>query len=171
MSNTITIAPVIVNVLGTKSAERKMSVATQASNASLLAMISAKGDVGKYARQQSAGAGLMSISKAACNANFRPVAEYLAMQLGEPMVISGRAAFESLPDQFEQRILKECGKKNGGYKLDAKTGAEVPTPAHALYKQLRDECRSIINAVAAYHEERKAKEEAKDTVMASITQG
>lgn len=146
----VTVAPVIISVEGTTSKERKMSVIERGvSNSALLALISAKGDVGKHARQASAGIGLSNIAKAACNCNYRPLAEYLCLQLGEGVVISNRSGFESLPDMFEMRIMKIKSAKNGGYRED-KNGAQAPTAQHALMAQLKAECSAVIEAVATH---------------------
>ena len=155
MTNEITFAPAIVTVVGATVAERKLSALQGAHAATFLALSSAKGDVGKAARHLAAREGLARIAKAASAANYRPMAEYLSAQLGEGFVISNRGSFESLPDQFEQRIMKLKAAKNGGYRTD-KNGCQVPTAALALALTMKSECVDIIAAVAAAYAARRA---------------
>jgi hypothetical protein len=178
MSISVYVAPVVVSVSGKTSVERKLSVVHNASYAASLALIGAPGKVGKAAQANVISGGIERIVKAACTSNYRPIAEYLAGMLGEAIVISNRASFESLPDQFEQRIMKIKAAKNGGYTM-GKDGLEMPTAAHKLAMQLQSDCRGVIEMVHQYHDEMKARREednqaaiaarvATDAVMASL---
>lgn len=178
MSISVYVAPVVVSVVGKTAVERKLSVVHNASYAASLALIGAGGKVGKAAQANVISGGLERIAKAACMANYAPVAEYLAGMLGESIVISGRASFESLPDQLEQRIMKIKSAKNGGYTM-GKDGLEMPTAAHSLAVRLKAECVQVIAAVSEYHARVKAQREeatqaaisariATDAVMASL---
>jgi hypothetical protein len=161
MENTqITIAPVVVNGMGVTSAERKLNVAVHATNAAQLALVNAGGKVGKAVRVGAAMQGFNAIAFAAFNANYRPLAEYIAAQTGEPVVISGRESFESLPDRFEERIQKIRNAKNGGYRTN-KDGVQVPTAALSLYLGLKSDIVDCLSKVAAAHAKRKADSEAK----------
>lgn len=147
-------ARAIVNVEGTTKSDRQLSVAYQASGAAKMALSNQKGKLGAAVRAGVANAGLQAIARAASTANYKPLAEYLAARLGEDFVISNRASFNSLPDQFEMRIMKAKQAKNGGYTMCKKTGAMKPTAAHALALELKAVCVEVIDmAEAAYQAE------------------
>jgi hypothetical protein len=167
MTQEISFAPARVIVTGATAAERKLSALDGASAATLMALSGAKGDVGKAARSFSAKEGQARIAHAASNANYRPVAEYLSAQLGEGFVISNRASFESLPDQFEQRIMKIKSAKNQGYRID-KNGCQAPTAALALAMTLKAECVDIIAYVADAFAKRAANRVAIDMAVSAL---
>ena len=156
MSNEITMSAVRVVVNGSTSSERKLSVVNTASGAAILALTGMSGAVGKAARIKTSEMGLSAIVKAASHDNYRPLAEYLAARLGECIVVSNRASFESLPDQMEQRILKAQASKSGGYREDKKTGAMVPNASLALAMTLKAECVEIIAKQQELRDERTA---------------
>lgn len=166
MSNEITMSAVRVVVTGKTSSERKLSVINSASGGAMLALTNMSGAVGKAARSKTAQMGLASIVKSASHDNYRPLAEYLAARLGECIVITNRASFESLPDQMEQRILKAQGSKSGGYRECKKTGAMVPSATLALAMTLKAECIEVIAQQQEMRDERIA---AKEAAQAAIT--
>lgn len=167
MTQEITIAPVVVSVCGGSVSERKLSALQGAHAATFMALASAKGDVGKAARFAASREGMARIAHAASNSNYRPLAEYLAAQLGEGFVISNRASFSSLPDQFEQRIMKLKAAKNGGYRTD-KSGCQVPTAALALAMTLKAECVDIIAYVEDAFAKRAAERAAIELTVAAL---
>lgn len=167
MTNEISLRPAIVTVTGTTVALRKMSALDGASAATFMALASATGAVGKAARHCAAREGMARIAHAASNANYRPVAEYLSAQLGEGFVISNRASFASLPDQFEQRIMKIKSAKNGGYRED-KNGCQAPTAALALAMTLKAEVTDIIAYVEDSFAKRAAARTAIDMAVAAL---
>lgn len=150
-------SPAIINVSGANKSERQLSVAHHASGAAKMALSNQKGKLGAAVRAGVASAGLQAIAKAASNANYKPLAEYLAARLGEDFVISNRASFNSLPDQFEMRIMKAKQAKNGGYVMDKKTGAMKPSAAHALALELKATCVEVIDMAEAEYQARVAK--------------
>ena len=101
----------------------------------------------------------MLFRSAACNSNYKPLAEMIAIRLGEPIFISNRASFESLPDVFHARIAKVKLSKNSGYVTDKKTGTLKPGAKLAAEMELLDLCSRTIAAVAQFHAERKANTE------------
>lgn len=159
MTNEITIAPVSILVEGKTKVERQTSVVRVASATALTACLTLKGKVGNAIRESGARAGLTDVVNAACNSNYKPLAEMIAIRLGEPIFISNRSSFESLPDTFQARIAKCALSKNGGYVTDKKTGALKPGAKLAAEMELLDLCQRTIAAVAKYHEERKANTE------------
>lgn len=165
----VTRAPVVVNVVGATSAERKLSVMETADMSVRFALASAKGNVGKAARAGVAEQGLVDMTMKAAwpTCDYRPVAQYLAAQLGEGMVISSRATFKALPDFFEARIMKIKTAKNCGYRTD-KDGLQTPTAAHTLALQLKAECVEIIRASEEVSARRKAEHEAKKAEQAKL---
>jgi polysaccharide deacetylase 2 family uncharacterized protein YibQ len=88
------------------------------------------------------------------------VGEYFAAQLGEPMVISNRAAFESLPDQFEARIMKAKLSKNGGYVTDKKTGAQKAGATLAKLMELKAVATDMVADAESYTADAKAQQAA-----------
>lgn len=160
MTNEVTVAPVVCNAIGATSSDRKMYVLQRAPQSTVFALCTAGGAVGKLARQGAANTGMVSIMQHASNSNYTPLAAYLAAQLGEPVVISNRGTYESLPDQFEQRILKIKASKSGGMREDKKTGAFIPNAALTLAMKLKGEVIEIIAQAAELRakrdEERKA---------------
>ena len=137
VTNNVSYAPAIVNVDGATKTERQLSVVHTASAQTKMALVAAKGKLGLAARSGFAHTGLVEIAKAAARNNYKPAAEYFAARLGQPMVISGRAAFESLPDFFEIQIMKAKMSKSGGWQTCKKTGAQKPSATHALALELK----------------------------------
>lgn len=162
MSDIATFTPAIINVEGKTKTERQLSVVNGADRSTQLALVNVKGKVGKAAQGQLAGLGLGKVATAAAwpTCNYKPVGEYFAARLGEPMVISNRAGFESLPDQFEARIMKIKLTKSGGMTTDKKTGILVPNAAMRLAMELKAIAVELVEVAAEITEENKAKQEA-----------
>ena len=122
-----------------------------------LALVSSGGKVGKAAVVRAAQIGLVQIVHACANANYKPLAEFIAGRTGKPMVISGRAAFESIADQFEMSIMSAKLKKSGGYVTDKKTGALKANTELSLAMELKSICVEMIAQVGQLHADRAAK--------------
>lgn len=161
----ITFAPVSVLVTGEKKLDRQLSVIHRASGEAVSACANMKGSAGKIIREGAARAGLVSITQRCATGDYRPLAEMLAIKMGEPIFISSRASFESLPDVFSARIEKAKMAKNGGMREDKKTGAMVPGARLALEMELRATCVEVIRAVGEIVAERQAR---KATEQASL---
>jgi hypothetical protein len=127
-----------------------MDVVYHASGAALMALSNAKGAVGKAARHATANMGHNALIKAACNSNYRPLAEYISAQTGTATVITSRASFEALADRFEASILTAKASKSGGYRT-LKDGTQAPNAALGLAMRLKGEVVEIVAAVAAHH--------------------
>lgn len=152
--------PAIIEVIGATKTERQLSVVTQASPYTKMALANAKGKMGQAARAGIANGGLQAVAKQAAwpTCNYKPAGEYFAAQLGEPIVISNRAAFESLADQFEARIMKVKMSKSGGYTTDKKTGAQKPNATLSKLMELKAVAVEMVAAAADYTSEAKAKQ-------------
>lgn len=137
VSTNVSYGPAIIEVSGKTKTERQLSVVHNASTQTKLALASAKGKVGVAARTGIAFTGLKAIAQAAAKANYHPAAQYFAARLGQPMVITNRASYESLPDTFEAMVMKAKMAKGGGYTECKKTGALKPSAAHALAMELK----------------------------------
>lgn len=137
IAQSIDFKPAIIEVTGKTKTDRQLSVVRGASMQAKLALTDSKGKVGIMARAGVARSGLGAIAASAAKNNYGPAAEYFAARLGQPMVISNRASFDSLPDLFESSIMKAKMAKNGGYVEDKKTGALKPSPTHALALELK----------------------------------
>ena len=160
--------PAIVNVSGKTKTERQLSVVTYASGYTKMALANATGKVGKAARDGIASGGIQAIAKQAAfpSCNYKPAGEYFAAQLGEPMVISNRAAFESLADQFEARIMKIKLSKNGGMVTDKKTGAEKAGATLAKAMELKAIAIEMVASAEYFSDEAKAKQAAQSDAKA-----
>lgn len=157
--NQITMTPAIVNVSGKTKVERQVSVVRNASQQALTACLSLKGKVGNAIRANAASAGLLDVAAACVNSNYKPLVEMLSIRLGEPMIVSNRASFESLPDLFEARIMKAKLAKNDGMRIDKKSGALVAGSKLAVEMELKALVTDIIRAVNEYHANRKAEQQ------------
>jgi hypothetical protein len=157
--NQITMSPAIVNVSGKTKVERQVSVVRIASQQALTACLSLKGKVGNAIRANAASAGLLDVAAACVNSNYKPLVEMLSIRLGEPMIVSNRASFESLPDLFEARIMKAKLAKNDGMRIDKKSGALVAGSKLAIEMELKALVTDIIRAVNEYHATRKAEQQ------------
>lgn len=118
MSNEITIAPVSINVYGTTKSARQVSVVRQIqSGCTIAALATTKGKVGKLARENLGKVAATDIAAFCARGNYRPLAELIAAQTGEPLFISSRATYEALPDMLEAKIaqakLPTKGTTNG----------------------------------------------------------
>ena len=151
---TTSFAPAIVDVIGKTKVERQLSVVSQCDGYTKMALGNAKGKLGLAVRNGVANGGLMGIAKQASNGNYKPCAEYIAARTGKPFVISSRASFESLADQFEMSIMAAKSAKKGGYVLHKKTGAHKPSATHALALELKAIAIELIANAAAFHAER-----------------
>ena len=153
-----TYTPALINVIGKTKSERQLSVVNHASGYTKMALANAKGKVGQAARNGIANGGIQAIAKQAAfpSCNYKPVGEYFAAQLGEPMVISNRAAFESLADQFEARIMKIKMSKNGGYVVDKKTGADKVGATLAKAMELKAIAIELVASAEYFSNEAKA---------------
>jgi len=152
--------PAIIDVIGKTKTERQLSVVHQASPYTKMALANAKGKMGQAARAGIANGGLQAIAKQAAfpTCNYKPAGEYFAAQLGEPIVISNRAAFESLPDQMEARIMKVKLSKSGGYTTDKKTGAQKPNATLSKLMELKAAAVELVAGAEYFTKEAKAQQ-------------
>lgn len=160
MSNQIAFAPIVINVEGKTKAERQISVVRSASSSALTACLNVNGKVGKAIRENAAQSGFVEVAQHCMNSNYKPLAEMLAINLGEPVVISNRASFQSLPDLLESKIMVAKLAKSGGYRLDKKTGSLVSNAKLSSLMQMKAVVTEIIDAVQRAHEARKSQQNA-----------
>ena len=160
MSNQIAFAPIIINVEGKTKAERQISVVRSASSSALTACLNVNGKVGKAIRENAAQSGFVEIAQHCMNSHYKPLAEMLAINLGEPVIISNRASFQSLPDLLESKIMVAKLAKSGGYRLDKKTGSLVSNAKLSSLMQMKAVVTEIIDAVQRAHEARKSQQNA-----------
>ena len=161
--NQITVSPVIINVAGANKVDRQLSVISHASSAALTACLDLKGKAGNAIRSASAHHGLTSVADQAFKGNFKPLAEMLAIRMGEPVVISSKSAFWALPDMFTARKLKAETGKNGGMREDKKSGVLIPGSGLRAAQELLDLVLSVTDAVREALDAAKAEREADKT--------
>jgi hypothetical protein len=152
--NQITFAPVSVNVSGTTSTERSLSVVRHASEAAKLMLSGSKGKVGVEARSGMVLAGAAKVASACSHGNYLPLAEYVCATLGEPLMISSRSTYEALPDIFEAKIASAKMGKNGGFRVDNKTGLTVPGAKLSKLLTLKAEITAIMGGATALRDQR-----------------
>lgn len=109
----VSFVPAQVQVSGKTATEKRLSVIKGADESVILYASSMKGKVGTEARNGLAEIGFNKIAKQAASGNYKPLAQALAIQLGENVYITTRASFESLGDRFLQKMdeLELAGKK------------------------------------------------------------
>ena len=156
MTNEVTIAPVSIMVNGANKAERQMSVVHTASSQALTACLDMKGKVGKEIRSGAARTALVDIAHACSVGNYKPLAEMLAIRTGEPILISSRATFDALPDIFMAKVHQAALGKDGGYRLDKKTGLMVAGAKLKLANELHALVVGVTAAAAKITAERQA---------------
>ena len=154
--NEITIAPVSVLVNGSNKAERQLSVVRVASAPAITACLNMGGKVGKEIRESGAKSGLVDVVSAAARGDYKPLAEMLAIRLGEPILISSRSTFEALPDMFAARVERAKLTKTGGMREDKKSGLMVPGASLKLALEMHGLVTNVVRVVAEYHAKRKA---------------
>lgn len=152
----ITMAPVSIMVNGANKVERQVSAVRQASAPALAACLNIKGKVGKEIRDGAARTGLVDVVRHAASGNYRPLAEMLAIRTGEPILISSRSTFEALPDMFMARVHQAALGKDGGFRLDKKTGTMVEGSKLKQARELHELVSAVVEAVANFHAEREA---------------
>ena len=146
----------VARVEGKTATERRVSIVQQASTAATMALVADRGAAGKTARANIAFTGLDAIATAASHANYRPVAEYFAAELGESFVVRRRADFEALPSRMEELVLKAKRAKNGGMRTDKKTGVQVPGATLARALRLHGVAVNLVATANAKFAERVA---------------
>jgi hypothetical protein len=106
-------APARAILVGKTKTEAKIALIHSASAATSLYLASEKGKVGQAARANVSAMGANKMVREVRMGNYRSAAESLAVLLGESVVISNRASWESIEDRFEGML---AGLKNEGYK-------------------------------------------------------
>lgn len=140
---------------GLTTTERKLSAVRQAPRNARLALIGESGKVGKAARAGAAAEGFLSIIADAANADYRPLAFYIAGQTGAAINIPNRAAFEGLPYRFADAAEQARAGKSGGL-----TKKGLPSATVKMYERLARECAVVIEGVAEIKAAQKAAREA-----------
>lgn len=154
--NEITIAPVSIMVNGSTKAERQVSAVRQAGATALTACLNIKGKVGAEIRSSAARSGLVDIAQHCATGNYKPLAEMLAIRTGEPILISSRATFEALPDIFKAKVHQAALGKDGGFRLDKKSGLMVEGAKLKAANELYQLVEAIHREVASIIEARQA---------------
>jgi len=101
----VSMTPIIVNPIGSKMKDRVSSVLATASASTSLALINVRGTIGKLARENAAGQGVVGVIQQASNSNYRPMAEWLAIMIGGSVIVRNRAEYEFLPTILDMRIM------------------------------------------------------------------
>lgn len=152
--------PARVVVEGKTSTDRKLSIVGGASFAAQAYISGGKGKVAKVAREGVAVNGTAMIGKAVRSGNYRPLAEALAMILGETVIMTSRATFDAFPDVIAARLLDLGCTKSGGW-TTKKDGTVAPGAKRAAFEQARSLCLSVAAMVKAIIEAEAAAKAAK----------
>lgn len=137
--------PARIVVTGRTATDKRMCVIDGASFASLAFASAGRGKIGKASREVISANGSAMIAKAARSGNYKPLAEALAMTLGESVFITQRATFEALPDVYSARIQD---LKNGGWMKD-KNGVQKAGGKRVALETARSLCLTIKDMAAA----------------------
>lgn len=151
----VTAQPGRAIVSGATSTERRLSALADAPHCAQLAMANVKGKIGAGAREAAAAIGMNGIAEAVSVGNYKPLAAYLAANLGESVLVANRSGFDALPDWFEMRILNIKAKKNGGYTSNGK-----PSAALTVAMTLKAVCAEVAAYATQLTEERRAARDA-----------
>lgn len=136
-------------------AENRLAIVNGASTGAALALVGVSGAIGKIARHTATAAGVEKIARDAGHGNYRGVAEYLAVVLGKPIIISNRGSFEALPDMVEGHVLSAKAGKNGG--MRESKGVLVPSAALKAALEAHAAACWIVARAREVAEERAAK--------------
>jgi hypothetical protein len=152
----------IVNVEGGTSTQRKLSALIDMSRPALIATAAFGGKTGKAAMASIVHDIAHDLAAPAAwpRCDYRPLAQTIAAQLGEVVVISNRSSFEALVDQFTGKIETHKAKsKTGGYRTN-KDGIESPDATLSKLMQIKQLCADVIDAAREMSAANKAKHEA-----------
>lgn len=115
-------APARIILRGDTMTEKRVNVVKEGSAALGLLLATEKGKVGIAARESASMTGFVKMVREVRTGNYKTLAGALAVILGQSIVISSRAGYESLGDRFEGML---ADLKDGGYKNDKPTAKRV----------------------------------------------
>lgn len=128
-------APASAVVAGKTVVERKLSIVSQATETTLAFMASQKGKIGNAVRAGFADMAVSKMAKQCRSGDYRSLAQAIAGLTGESLTISNRAAYETLADRFNDKLLDLSLAKNGGY-TQCKDGTTKPSAKRTQYNQI-----------------------------------
>lgn len=113
-----------VQLINESKIARQRSVAMSSDSAVVTASFNLGGKIGKEIRNGAIAAGRTEIQRAVSNGNFRPLAQFLALQFGESVYLKNQADFFALENRMQVAVDNARSGKNRGMIVNKKTGEE-----------------------------------------------
>lgn len=113
-----------LTLIGESKLARQRSVAVASPASVVTASFNLGGKIGKEIRNGAIFAGRMEIQRALQNGNFKPLAQFLALQFGESVYVKNQAEFFALDNRMQTHVDNARSGKNLGMIVNKKTGAE-----------------------------------------------
>ncbi len=121
---TINFTNASLTLIGESKLARQRSVAMSSDSAVITASFNLGGKIGKEIRNSAISAGRLEIQNALKNGNFKPLAQFLALQFGESVYVKNQAEFFALDSRMQTHVDNAKSGKNLGMVVNKKTGAE-----------------------------------------------
>lgn len=121
---TINFTNASLTLIGESKLARQRSVAVASPAAVISASFNLGGKIGRELRNGAISAGRMEIQNALKNGNFKPLAQFLALQFGESVYVKNQAEFFALDSRMQTHVDNARSGKNLGMRVNKKTGAE-----------------------------------------------
>jgi len=118
---TVEFAPVSISVVGKTANDKKLSVVQAGiSYAAAAYLANTKGKVGQAVRDTMSLNGEFMIAKAAVDGNYKPLAQAIAVVLGQNVTITSRKDYEAMRWGMEHAL---SNLRNDGYSANGKASA------------------------------------------------
>lgn len=156
---------IAVQLTGATASQRKLSLVEQGLTiAAANALSNTKGKLGTAIRAGQEQAGITDAVRQAANGRYLSIGQLYAFHTGNNITINSADEFRAMPFAISQLIEAERKKKNGGKKVDAKTGLTIDVPVVAalmtMHAVFSEAIRLAEQIKAKRAEERAAKEQA-----------
>jgi hypothetical protein len=157
MSESITLNTAFCAVVNGKTkTDRKLSAVDQTRSMAALAVVASfGGKTGKAAGAALAMPAALEVANECANANYRSVADVMAAITGKTHTVN-RARFHALPAEVDDMLSDLALTKNGGYRVDKKTQARVPTSERLTLLTLKAWLIDVIRAQEQIRADRDA---------------
>lgn len=121
------------------------------------------GKIGKEIRHAAIFSAREEIRQALANGNFRPLAQFLALQFGESVYLTNKNDFYALEGRMQTFVDSAKSGKNLGMRINKKTGEETISAKLADALELQSFVRSLIAESKEAAEAAKAARESANT--------
>lgn len=127
-----------VQLIAESKLNRQRSAAMNSDSAVVSASFNLGGKIGKEIRNGAIAAGRTEIQRAVSNGNFKPLAQFLALQFGESVYLRNQADFFALENRMQVAVDNAQSGKNRGMivKTNKTTGETTETMGARLIDAL-----------------------------------